>query len=107
MFKVARRLRSREQKKAESETFQASGEESKNHINEDVLINPGNTCSTFVSIASRFLKGTSPAQATVVMTGNYDTGKKVHRVAFQSVYIREYTRALGDNPSCSSGAPIA
>jgi hypothetical protein len=25
---------------------------------------------------------------------------------FQEVYIREFERILGDNPSCSSGAPI-
>jgi hypothetical protein len=28
------------------------------------------------------------------------------KVRFQDVYIREYERVLGDNPSCSSGAPI-
>jgi hypothetical protein len=27
-------------------------------------------------------------------------------VSFQEVYIREFERILGDNPSCSSGAPI-
>jgi hypothetical protein len=28
------------------------------------------------------------------------------RVRFRTVYIREYERIIGDNPSCSSGAPI-
>jgi hypothetical protein len=28
------------------------------------------------------------------------------RVRFQVVHIREYERIIGDNPSCSSGAPI-
>jgi hypothetical protein len=32
--------------------------------------------------------------------------KKVQRVGWKTVNIREYERALGDNPSCSSGAPI-
>ena len=27
-------------------------------------------------------------------------------VTFQHVYIREYERIVGDNPSCSSGAPV-
>ena len=27
-------------------------------------------------------------------------------VTFQHVYIREYERTVGDNPSCSSGAPV-
>jgi hypothetical protein len=27
-------------------------------------------------------------------------------VTFQHVYIREYERTVGDNPSCSSGAPL-
>ncbi len=34
---------------------------------------------------------------------HYDKPRRVH---FDSVRIREYERTLGDNPSCSSGAPI-
>jgi hypothetical protein len=28
-------------------------------------------------------------------------------VSFRSVHVREFERVIGDNPSCSSGAPIA
>jgi hypothetical protein len=34
----------------------------------------------------------------------YDT--KARRIQFRYVYIREYARTVGDNPSCSTGAPI-
>jgi hypothetical protein len=27
-------------------------------------------------------------------------------VRFENVNIREYSRIIGDNPSCSSGAPV-
>jgi len=33
--------------------------------------------------------------------------KRNSRVMFSSVEIREYSRIMGDNPSCSSGAPIS
>lgn len=33
-----------------------------------------------------------------------ETGKSI---AFRCVHIREYARTVGDNPSCSSGAPIS
>jgi hypothetical protein len=54
--------------------------------------------------------GSSP---TVVATGNSGSSPPQHRrngksrhVRFRTVYIREYERIIGDNPSCSSGAPI-
>ena len=33
--------------------------------------------------------------------------KRSRSVGFADVHIREFERILGDNPSCSSGAPIA
>ena len=39
-------------------------------------------------------------------SGERHNFKKPRRVNFDSVRIREYERTLGDNPSCSSGAPI-
>jgi hypothetical protein len=27
-------------------------------------------------------------------------------VRFDNIHIREYARIIGDNPSCSSGAPV-
>jgi hypothetical protein len=32
--------------------------------------------------------------------------KSVRRVRWKNVHVREYERTLGDNPSCSSGAPV-
>lgn len=49
------------------------------------------------SSANSFSEGSSPA------LGSRST-KKV--VRFKSVHIREFERIIGDNPSCSSGAPI-
>ena len=36
----------------------------------------------------------------------HTTTNTTKRVSFHSVHVREYERALGDNPSCSSGAPV-
>lgn len=44
------------------------------------------------------------------MTSNKKAGRqtvKTRRVNFGKVTVREYQRALGDNPSCSTGVPIS
>ena len=47
--------------------------------------------------------------ATSGQSSSFETGNnnmKTKRVFFGTVHVREYERALGDNPSCSSGAPL-
>lgn len=38
---------------------------------------------------------------------NTDRDRRYNRVQFKHVTIREYTQVIGDNPSCSIGAPVS
>jgi hypothetical protein len=59
------------------------------------------------------VKGQSPASATLDNTTTHSRRvrrqmRRVHHhVAFGSVEVREYARTVGDNPSVSSGPPLA
>jgi hypothetical protein len=46
----------------------------------------------------------SERHATGASTGSGSLWRKA--VRFNRIYIREYERTLGDNPSCSSGPPV-
>jgi len=49
-----------------------------------------------------------PAGNAMATTPSIMSNKKGRRsVGFQTVQVREYERVIGDNPSCSNGAPIS
>lgn len=39
--------------------------------------------------------------------GNNNCCNQNNKIRFKDIQIREYARTVGDNPSCSSGPPIA
>jgi hypothetical protein len=57
------------------------------------------------------LKPVSPTQDTntnsIITITHASRASNIHEVQFDTIVIREYQRILGDNPSCSSGAPIS
>jgi hypothetical protein len=70
-----------------------------------------NSDETFVnklSIRKGCLKGQDDIlkQYHTKMMASKQQLKKRKFVTFQSVFIREYERTVGDNPSCSRGAPV-
>ena len=48
----------------------------------------------------------SPPMVPAGVAGRKMSAERSRRVDFNSVHVREYVRTLGDNPSCSSGAPV-
>lgn len=122
MFKVKRRLRSvRESKKQAHTKGEISSDESGSVSNQRGILKSDSSCRSNQSPNSLSIWTSNSSASAVEEAMPHHTGNgsrsigsterkgsgKPRRVKFDSVRIREYERTLGDNPSCSSGAPIA
>ena len=66
----------------------------------------GPISKTIVHLPKGCLKGQINKQSEDLLNKKSIESKHQKFVTFQFVFIREYERTIGDNPSCSRGAPI-
>ncbi|GAX26141.1 hypothetical protein FisN_18Hh257 [Fistulifera solaris] len=122
MFKVKRRIRSIREKKQSKTSQELVTDPSNSAVTpQRGILKSDNSCRSSQSPnslsiwASNSSPSASAAEEAPIHTSARSVGsveqrqlpiEKPRRVHFDSVRIREYERTLGDNPSCSSGAPI-
>ena len=56
--------------------------------------------------ASRASQGSASRNGSVT-TSATPKSQRTPKVQFKHVQVREFERVIGDNPSCSSGAPVS
>lgn len=123
MFKVKRRIRSiRDLKKQTRANGELAVDQSSVLSTQRGILKSDNSCRSSLSLNSLSIwaSNSSPSASAAEegqphhhgagsrSAGSTDRDGSVRprRVNFDSVRVREYERKLGDNPSCSSGAPI-
>lgn len=91
-----------------SATVDASTRSSEQHSQSNSVGNNSNgSPSTKGSHPSDSLKSNMSSKGSSNQHRKHQSPVRKSKVAFGTVQVRSYERALGDNPSCSAGAPIS